>query len=232
MTKTQITSKTMIHGSNCKVAWEAFADARRAMQLRWVESRQRSAAVRDKAYAATNLAVDAAWNWLEADRYRADALADLEYDAAFRAAWADCAAVIFGADCGQAPNPGGPPPQSAEHSMTSTIPFPDVMTRKTGLTSWPDRGSASAPLMEYAWTGIGVTDCDEDGRDVTLTYEAQDGLWLVQGGGFPDLFARADLAWQFALDVVDGIRYAAEYTAADGTTRADMLRQRGEPGTR
>ena len=106
--------------------------------------------------------------------------------------------------------------------MADRIPFPDELRRRTGLRSWPDRGSDYASLIECQWPcgsdgeAFWLAAGPEDAVDetVSLTYEAQDSLWCVRGAGRCDLFARADRAWQFAWEILDALR---KYWTAEGT---------------
>ena len=76
---------------------------------------------------------------------------------------------------------------------------PETLTAETGLTSWPERGSESAPLAVMAW--------EHARRRVTMTYEQQDALWCVtehDGARVVsiELFERAAHAYSAALDII------------------------------
>jgi len=76
---------------------------------------------------------------------------------------------------------------------------PAELTADTGLTSWPERGSESAPLAVMAW--------EHARRRVTMTYEQQDALWCVtehDGARVVsiELFERAAHAYSAALDII------------------------------
>jgi hypothetical protein len=85
----------------------------------------------------------------------------------------------------------------------TTTPFPTDVTRATGLTSWPDRGSDLAPDFEMTW--------QHARRRVEIRYERGDALWLVaeyDGRRQPErrisaaLHPRADRAYEAALGIL------------------------------
>ena len=87
------------------------------------------------------------------------------------------------------------------HSDATRAPAPTVPQelRAAGLTTWPDRGSALAPLAVMTWRHAR--------RAVAVTYEAQDALWCVtEHDGtqrvFADLYDRAAVAFSVALAIL------------------------------
>lgn len=86
---------------------------------------------------------------------------------------------------------------------------PTEVTRRTGLLSWPDRGSAMAHLVEGRWRKPEWILHQEEPR-VTLTYESQDALWCVEvidRDGYRSAMLRrsAETAWTEATEQADDL---------------------------